>query len=46
MTLKIPNHTKNLDLKLRYRNWNVYADYVQNVKDCVQNLGFYEMTPP
>ena len=37
----------NFDLKLRYGNRNVYADYadyMQICQDYVQNLGFVDLT--
>ena len=31
MTSRIPNHTTNLDLKLKYENLNFYADYAKTM---------------
>ena len=36
MIPRIPNHTMNFELKLRYENRSVYADYTKNY---LHNLG-------
>ena len=37
MASRMPNHTINFDLKLRYENQNVYADYAKTIHK-VQDL--------
>lgn len=37
---RIPNHTTNFDLKLKYGNRNVRVDHANNVQD----LGFFNIT--